>query len=148
MKPTDTLTRVTLWLERLIALLLLGLVPGMPALLNWYCTVRTLTQPEYMAVLIAFYICAVFAALALWDIDALLRRILAEKVFVRKNVSAIRRIRWHCAAISLVCLPAAFVYLPLCFVVVIMGFLSLIVSVMVQVMKAAVAIREENDLTI
>ena len=38
--------------------------------------------------------------------------------------------------------------MPLIFLSLIMGFLSMVVNVVSQVMKAAVAIREENDLTI
>ena len=77
-----------------------------------------------------------------------MRRILTGEVFVLPNVHSIRRIRWYCAAVCLICFPAAFFYPPLVFMVVIMAFLSLIVSVLGSVLKAAVTIREENDLTI
>ncbi len=148
MKPTNTLTKLTLWLNRFIALLLAVLLPGMPFVLQWYSTIRTLTRPERLAIAIAFYLCAAVTGFALWSMDSLLRSILDGKVFVPHNVGCIRRIRWCCAAISLICLVPSLIYLPLCFMVVIMAFLSLVVSVVVQVMKAAVAIREENDLTI
>ena len=85
---------------------------------------------------------------ALRCIDRLVVNILAGEVFVRDNVSRIRRIRWCCAWVSLVCLPASFFYPPLCFLAVIMAFLALVVSVVKNVMAAAVEIREENDLTV
>ena len=72
----------------------------------------------------------------------------AEQVFIRDNVRRIRRIQWCCCAVSLICVPASLAYLPLIFLVIIMAFLSLTVSVVASVMDAAVAIREENDLTI
>jgi hypothetical protein len=80
--------------------------------------------------------------------EKLLQSILSQSVFTAENVKRIRRIRWCCAGVSLICLPAAFIYLPLFFLVIIMGFLSLVVHVVAQVMAAAVALREENDLTI
>lgn len=140
--------KVVLWVNRFIFLVLLALLPTMPFILNWYSTIRTLNTAEYLAILIAFYICAVIAGVALWKIDRLLRNILQEDVFVRKNVLHIRTIQWCCALVSLVCLPACFFYLPLVFMTVIMAFLSLVMSVLVKTMEAAVAIREENDLTI
>ena len=69
-------------------------------------------------------------------------------MFVRKNVRHIRAVQWCCGLVSLVCLPAACCYLPLVFMVIIMAFLCLVVSVVAQIMAAAVEIREENDLTI
>ena len=80
--------------------------------------------------------------------DRLLGAILQDQIFIRKNVSHIRTIRWCSAAISLVCLPASIFYMPLIFMVLIMAFLSLAITVLVRVMTAAVEIREENDLTI
>ncbi len=141
-------TRITLWINRFVAALVAVLLPLLPALLRWYASVRTLTQAEHTAILVAFYLCAAITAVALWNMDGLLRNILQEKVFVRSNVRKIRATRWCCAAISLICLPAAFIYYPLLFMVIIMAFLSLVISVLVKVMAAAVEIREENDLTI
>ena len=141
-------TRLTLWVNRAIALVLLALIFLMPALLNWYCNFRDLSTTEYRAILIAFYCCAVVSAAALWNLDRLLSNILVGRVFVRANVTRIRRIQWCCGGIALICLPAAVIYLPLCFMVVTMAFLSLVVGVVAQVMAAAVEIREENDLTI
>ena len=84
----------------------------------------------------------------MWNLDAILRSILQKNVFAYSVVRCIRRVRWCCLGVSLICLPAAVFYPPLVFMVVIMGFLALVVSVLSSVMQAAVAIREENDLTI
>lgn len=148
MKRNTAITRVTLWVNRLICLLLALFVIAMPALLRWYAGFRPLVESARYAILLAFYPCAIAAAVALWQMDRVLCAILEGKIFVRKNVSRIRVVRWCCAAISLVCVPAAFFYMPLGFMVVIMAFLSLVITVLVRVMTAAVEIREENDLTI
>ena len=148
MSRNTAVTHITLWVNRVVALLVALLLPTLPAILRWYANWRALTPSEHTAIMIAFYCCALVTAVALWNMDTLLRSILAEQVFTKENVTRIRCIRWCCAAISLICLPAAFYYLPLIFISIIMGFLGLIVSVVVNVMDAAVKIREENDLTV
>ena len=140
--------RVVLWVNRIIFCILIALLPSIPFILRWYSTIRTLNQAEFLAILIAFYVCALIAGIALWTMDRLLRNIIAESVFTRKNVRYIRRIQWCCGLVSLVCIPAAVFYLPLVFMVVIMAFLFLVTGVVTKVMDAAVTIREENDLTI
>ena len=147
MNPNLT-AKVTLWVNRCIMGTLVALAVFLPKLMDWYCTVRVLAQAERTAITVAFYVCAVIAAFALWQFEKLLGNILAARVFVRENVNRIRAIRWCCLAVSVVCLPAACCYLPLIFMVVIMAFLALVVSVVASVMDAAVAIREENDLTV
>lgn len=148
MKQKLTSVTVTLWVNRAIGAILIALLFCLPALLRWYGKFRALTDGERIAITAAFYCCAVFTFWALWNLDVLLRNIREGKVFVRENVSRIRAVDWCCACVSLVCFPAAIVYLPLIFMAVIMAFLCLVVSVVCQVMKAAVDIREENDLTI
>ena len=148
MKRNAVITHVTLWVNRFICLVLAAFVVLLPILLRWYACFRPLTDSARYAILLAFYPCAIAAALALFRMDRLLEAILHGQIFTHKNVSHIRTIRWCCAAISLVCLPATFFYMPLGFMVVIMAFLSLVITVLVRVMTAAVEIREENDLTI
>lgn len=140
--------KITLWVNRVIALFLLLIVWKLPTLLDWSMTLGHIGTRSARAIGIAFYCCAPVVALALWNLDALLRSILAARVFVGANVRAMRRVRWCCLGVCLICLPAAFFYPPLVFMVVIMAFLALVVSVLAAVMDAAVAIREENDLTI
>lgn len=148
MKQKFSTARLTLWISRGIAVILAGLVIFLPRLMEWYSSLRNLARMEHNAIVIAFYCCAVVCAGALWDLDKLLRNIIAGRVFIRENVKRIRRLQWYCALVALICLPVAILYLPISFMVVIMTFLSLVVSVVAQVMGAAVDIREENDLTI
>ena len=148
MKKAPLSMRITLWVNRLIGLIVAALLPTLPALLNWYCNFRSLTHSEYLAILVAFYCCAVLVAFALWNLDRLLHNIIGFSVFTQENVRCISTVRWCCGGVSLICLPAAFIYYPLSFMVIIMAFLCLVVSVVKQVMAAAVSIREENDLTI
>ena len=148
MKHSNLGAAVTLWANRAIALLVGALLFVMPALLDWYRTVRQLSDGEGKAILYGFYACAGVILLALWQMDRLLLSIGRGAVFIPENVRRIRNIRLCCLLVGLICVPVALVYYPLLFIVLIMGFLSLVVGVVQQTMAAAVAIREENDLTI
>ena len=148
MKIKERSAVITLWANRLVAVVLIALLFAMPSCLEWYARRRVLPRGSMTAILVAFYCCAAFVGLALGNIELLLRNILAKQVFTRKNVRLIRVIRWCCLAVSLVCVPATFYYLPLVFVVIIMAFMWLMVSVVADVMDAAVLLREESDLTI
>jgi hypothetical protein len=131
-----------------VAALMGVLLFTLPTLLDWYARSRFLTERGRVALIVAFYCCAVFIFVALWFMDGLLRSIRKGEVFVRPNVRRVRRIRLCCGIVSLICLPAALFYSPLIFLALIMGFLCLAVSVVASVMDAAVTIREENDLTV
>lgn len=145
---TQLSAKFTLWCNRFLAAVLACLCLALPSLLKWYVSLRPLVQTSQKAILAGFYCCMPVVAYALWCIDRLVANILAEEVFVRTNVRYLRRIRWCCAGVSLICLIPAVFYPPLVFMVVIMAFLALIVSVVKNVMAAAVEIREENDLTV
>ena len=145
---SDTSAKISLWVNRVIVVALAVLLLTMPRLLEWYRLVRPLDKSAARAIFFGFYTCTPVVFYALWCIDRLLRIIRSDRVFVTSNVRFIRRIRWCCVGVSLICLPAAFFYLPLIFLAVIMGFLALMVSVVKNVMAAAVEIREENDLTV
>lgn len=148
MKKKLSSALVTLWVNRIICLLVAAMVFLLPTVIDWYCTFRVLTPVERTAIIIAFYCCTVFIGTALWNIDRLLGQILKGEVFIRQNVRRIRAIGWCCGSVSLICVPASFAYMPLIFMLIVMAFLCLVVSVVASVMDAAVTIREENDLTV
>lgn len=140
--------KVTLWCSRIIGLLILVLIFAFPGLLDWYQGLRPLGLHGAAAVYFGFYACVPVVLYALWCIDRLILNILKDEVFTHANVSYTRKIRWCCAGVSLICVPAACFYQPLLFMVVIMAFLALVVSVVKNILAAAVMLREENDLTI
>jgi len=139
---------LTLWVNRIIALVVFGLLFFLPALLDWYAAIRLLNPGQEKAIVIAFYCCAAVILYALWCMEKLLKHILSYKVFTPENVSLIQKVCFCCGLVGLICLPAGFFYPPLIFLSVIMGFLCLVVNVVCQVIRAAVTLREENDLTI
>ena len=141
-------TQLTLWANRVLAVLVFALVFFLPGLLRWYSGIRPFRNHGQEALTIDFYLCVPVVEYALWCIDRLVTNVLAQEVFVEKNTGYIRRIRWCCVGVSGICLPASVFYPPLVFMVVIMAFLALVISMVKNIMAAAVEMREENDLTI
>lgn len=149
MKHYETSARITLYASRAVAVLITVLLLCFPVLVERYHQhFRPLLDSERTAILSAFYVCAVPVLLAMFHMDKLLRNILRANLFTTENVSHIRTVRWCCMAVSLICLGAAFGFPSMIFLSTIMAFLGLVVTVVGQVMKAAVEIREENDLTV
>ena len=147
---TKKITNITLWVNRVVALIVVVLIFALPALLEWYADLLGYHPPQrdMTGIAISFDLCAVAMLIALWNVDKLLRNILAQKVFILENVKRVRRIGWCCAAVAIICLAATFFALPMLIFAAIMAFLCLVISVVGCVLDAAVAIREENDLTI
>lgn len=148
MNPKNRSAVLTLWANRMLMAVIVGLAFAMPRLLRWYNTIRPLGERTNLALLIAFYLCVPIALFALYNLEKLLRSISAGEVFLRSNVSLIRRVCNCCLLVSAICAPPAFCYPPLIFFCIVMGFLCPVVNVVRCVFDAAVTIREENDLTI
>lgn len=141
-------TVYTLWANRGIAAIVAGLLFFLPSLLKWYAAIRLLNPGQEKAIVIAFYCCAFIILYALKAMDRLLKNILISNVFTTENVGLIKKICLCCGLVALVCLPAGCFYPPLIFLSIIMAFLCMAVNVVCQVIRAAVTLREENDLTI
>ncbi len=140
--------KFTLCCNRIIAAAVTVLIFTFPRVLDWYQGLRPLGLHGAAAVYFGFYLCVPVVLYALWCVDRIVTNLLRDQVFVLANVRYVRRIRWCCAGVSLICIPAACFYQPLIFMVVIMAFLALVVSLVKNILAAAVELREENDLTI
>ncbi len=143
-----TSATVTLWVNRCILVLLAVLCIFLYDLLVWYRTLRQLPWQVCAAIMAGFYLCVPAILLALLSMEKLLATVLKQEIFITANVRRIRRIRWCCAWVSIVCLISGVMYPPLLFLALIMAFLALVVGVVKNVIAAAVELREENDLTI
>ena len=121
---------------------------GLPWILKWNSLIRTLLPGERTAILAGYYCCLPLLLLTLWKVRRLLVNIQKEEVFTEENVKLLATIRNCCAGIFFVCLIVGFFFFPLLLLVAILGFLCLMMQVLKQVMAQAVALREENDLTV
>ena len=133
------------WIAMAMSVLL---AVGLPWILVLNSVVRTILLSESIAIQAGYYCCLPFVLLALWKVRQLLVNIQKEEVFTQANVKLLAAIRNCCAAAFSVCLIAGCFFFPLFLLVAILGFLSLMMQVLKQVMAQAVAIREENDLTV
>ncbi len=140
--------KCTKWCCRILALVVIVMIFAFPTVLGWFRLLRHLTDTACTVVMAGFYLCVPVVLFALWTMDRLVENILKKQVFVTENVCFIRRIRWCCAGISGLCIVPSWYYPPLALMVIIMAFLALVVSLVKNVMAAAVELREENDLTV
>ena len=147
---TKKITNITLWVTRIAALIVAVLIFTLPALLDWYADLLGYRpyEEDLIGITFSYDICAVAILIALWNVDKLLRNILVGNVFIPENVKRVRRVVWCCGAVALVCTVATSFVLPMAIFAIIMIFLCMAVQVAACVLHAAVAIREENDLTI
>ena len=137
-------------LAAVVLFLIAGAVLGvaMPWLVRWYVEYRHIKESGRIAILAAFYGCLPFALTALICLWRLLRNIQRERVFSEDNSRLMAVVSWCCAAIAAVTLGACRWYPPLGFITVSMAFLFLIVRVVRNCFIAAIALKEENALTI
>lgn len=134
-----------------VALLILaavGLAVAMPWLAKWYAEYRMIRDSGRIAILAAYYGCLPFALTALVCLWRLLRNIRAERVFLDANSRLMAVVSWCCVGVAAVTLAAFRWYPPLIFITLSMAFLFLILRVVRNCFIAAIALKEENDLTV
>ena len=95
-----------------------------------------------------FYPCAFFAYVTLYSLLRMLFHIQKDAIFISANVQYLRRISWCCFAVALITFVGGVFYIPFFFVAVAAAFVGLMLRVVKNVMESAVAIKEENELTI
>jgi hypothetical protein len=87
---------VTLWVNRVIFVSVAALAFLLPWLMDLYTAARPLDSDAQKAIFLAYYACTPVVLFALWNIEWLVRRILAGDVFIPNNVRRISRLRWCC----------------------------------------------------
>ena len=130
-----------------------GLFLGPWAVETWFTTYRGWNGSFqiYDAITLfkfTFYPSAVFAYMTLYSLIRLLFNIKGEQIFIDTNVKYLRRISWGCIAVSFITLISGFFYIPYFFIAVAAGFVGLMLRIVKNAFQSAVALREENDLTI
>ena len=139
---------LTLWITYIAIGVVLLVSAGLVWILEWNSISRLLLPAERTAIITGYYCSLPMILLSLWEVLRILRKIKGGEVFVTENVKSLTILRSCCLGIFAVCLVAGCFFFPLLLVVAIMGFLSLMMQVVKQVMAQAVAIKEENELTI
>lgn len=147
---TQRIANCTLWVNRLVMVIVAVLIFALPYLLDWYTALLgyALPQKDLIGIWVSYIGCAGVIFAALWNMEKLMKNILVGQVFIRENVRRVRRVQLSCGMVAAVCLVDMVFALPMVLLAAIMGFLCLAVSVLANVLDAAVALQEENDLTI
>ncbi len=135
------------------AVITVGLFLGPWAVETWFTTYRGWNGSFQIYDVVtlfklAFYPSAVFAYMTLYSLIRLLFNIKDEQIFIDTNVKYLRRISWGCIAVSFITLISGFFYIPYFFIAVAAGFVGLMLRIVKNAFQSAVALREENDLTI
>lgn len=130
-----------------VAVILLALCAASPwkQLFSVHLPNKTLSINWYSVTLIAF---AVPAYSALWQLYRLLQNISRGRVFVADNVRRLRIVSWRCFAAAAVFLLSALYNASWLVLFVAAIFGGLILRVIMNVFAAAVALQDEQDLTI
>lgn len=134
-------------LVKVVMLLCVAALFCIPICTEWYDAVSA-QEPIAPLLNVCGYLCIGIGFLAVWQLDALLRRIHAQEIFVEKNVSALRIISWCCFGIAVVLLVLSFWRMLAFIVAFAAAFFGLIMRVLKNVFALAVELRQENDFTI
>ncbi len=97
---------------------------------------------------IAFYPSSVFAYITLYSLIRLLFNIKNDHIFIENNIKYLRRISWSCIAVAVITLISGIFYIPYLFMAVAAGFVGIMLRVVKNAFQSAIALREENELTI
>ena len=146
MYTSMTSAKLTRVLTILFCVLLLALMLLFPRLLSFYFAYLDVALRH--KVMLAFYLCCPAAWAALVSILLLMTNIIHDRVFTSKTVFFMRLLSWCCAWVAAVCLGFGFFWAPLLVFALGAAFMTLILRVLKSVLARAVAIKEENELTI
>lgn len=146
---------ISLWMVRIFAVLLAALTVGAYPVLRWYLQTFDWDKSDYKLTMltIGMYCALPFAWITLYSLHRLLMNIRSKKIFDNDNVKMLGLSSLSCFAVSAIGLVIILLYLPkfaLSFGIVTVAslFVGLMVSVIRSVFKAAIDIKEENDLTV
>lgn len=95
-----------------------------------------------------FYPCALFSSVILYFLLKLLFNIKNQQVFILKNAIYLKTISYCLFIIGIITFTGGFFYMPFMFVTFAALFTGMLIRVLKNVFQSAIALREENDLTI
>lgn len=146
MYTTDKSTKITFYVTYFFDVILIGLM------LFAYPIAKNVLGPTqrtaYLSAVIAFYICCPAAWVALYKIRKLLKNVLADTIFTNETVKLLHQLSWCCGFVAAVCFITIYfchIFFTFCIGAALM---FLLLRVLRNVMGKAVAIKEENELTI
>ncbi len=108
-----------------------------------------LSGPQYLHLMILFYLCSAAGWAALWNLWRLLKNIRNSQVFVTENVALMRAVSWCCFAVGIICAAGTVIVYPLLLLVALAaGFMGLIVRIVKNAFEQAISMKDELDFTV
>lgn len=132
----------------LCLILLFAIAVSAPYLASLYAELRSLTNSARLALIWAFYLCALPAAVSLISLLKILFNIRRDQPFLNENSVYMSVVSWCCLAAAVFCGAAGIWYFPLFFITAAMIFLFLIIRIVRGCFISAIYLKEENSLTI
>ena len=139
--------RMTLWIDRIGMAALTVCIFMVPFIARWY-DMYSNKESIFIQFTVLVYLAMIPAAVILFLLNKLLSNISKEKVFVDENVGCLRIISYCCFVIALLSGVMAYWRLLAIVLVLAFSFIGLLLRVLKNVFEQAVALREENDLTV
>ena len=148
MQNSKRSVQISLILTDLFAAAAIAAAFTLPWLSRFYC--KQTGRPDDIAgiIMAGCYSCLPFALAILYCLHRLLKNISEESIFINQNVIILRIISFLCYALAIICLISGFFYLPFIIVAIAAAFIALIIRVIKNVFFTAIAIKDENDMTI
>ena len=128
----------------LFSLALIALLFFAPRIMALYAAWRLISAAVSGVVLAAFYVSALPAAISLVCLFLLLKNLLAEQPFLRRNCTLIGTVSWCCVAVAVVTLVAGFWYMPLLLVTAAMVFIFLILRIVRRSLRPRLRSRKKT----
>lgn len=144
---TKKSVKLSLICNRLVIAAVIAVGAGTPWLVNGYVYYLEKRPDVAQPLMVTLLGSCVVALVALLCLDRLLRNIQKSQVFISENVVLLRRISWCCFGVALILL-VSYYYLFFMVAGVAAAFIGLILRVVKNVIEEAIALKNENDLTI
>ena len=132
----------------LFLLILLVASLTLPFILREYAHYAGNMSVLRLPVMASLWACAVPAFFALYQLRRMLWHISMDRVFIPENIRSLRIISWCCFLVACIFLLFCFYYILGLILAILAAFMGLILRVVKNVFAQALAIKEENDLTV
>lgn len=129
--------KLALAITYIFAALLVFIVIALPGIVTWYVEYRGKAASLPTTIMLTCYPCVPFVGYALWALRALLKNILADKVFCKENITQMNRLTFCAFAIMLIMVISGRFYLPFFVSAICSGFMGLIVMIVKNLFEAA-----------
>jgi hypothetical protein len=146
-----SLSHIVKWILDLVLLGGLVIFITLPFTLRWYMDVLYETSSEnYHFLLVFLYTTGLACLLLVNELRKIFKNLNLRNPFVRSNVQSLKRIGLACFFIAAAYFVKIFFYNSVLTVIIAMVFIigGLFAVVLAEVFEQAIAVKEENDLTI